>query len=78
MNITITIEEEIKIETTFEHIKGLFENDINPNIIAKSFKLSTQKVEEIIQKIKSSENQFSEDLIIKKSPFCICKMGFSN
>ena len=52
----MTIAKEIRIETTFDHIKGLFENGINPDIIAKSFRLPLQKVEEIIQKIKASEN----------------------
>ena len=59
-NIAMTIAEEIRIETTenniFNYVKGLFENGINPDIIAKSFKLPIQKVEEIIQKIKASEN----------------------
>ena len=60
----MTIAEEIRIEerqittenNTFNFVKGLFENGINPDIIAKSFKMPLQKVEEIIQKIKASEN----------------------
>ena len=63
-NIAMTIAEEIRIEerqittenNTFNFVKGLFENGINPDIIAKSFKMPLQKVEEIIQKIKASEN----------------------
>jgi hypothetical protein len=54
----MTIADEIRLEerenNTFEHIKGLIQNAISPEIIAKSFGLSIQKVEEIIGKIKAS------------------------
>jgi hypothetical protein len=56
----MTIAEEIRIETTenniFNHIKGLWRRGIQADIIADAFALPIQKVEEIIQKIKASEN----------------------
>lgn len=59
-NIAMTIADEIRMEerenTIFNNIKGLLQNGITPEIIAKSFGLSIQKVEEIIQKIKTSSN----------------------
>jgi hypothetical protein len=42
--------------TTFSHVKGLIENGASIQFISKSFGLSVQKIEEIIQKIKSSYN----------------------
>ena len=59
-NMAMTAADEIRLEeresNTFEHIKGLIQNGISPEIIAKSFGLSIQKIEEIINKIKSSYN----------------------
>jgi predicted transposase YdaD len=59
-NIAMTIAEEIKIEErenlTLNHIKGLLEKGLQAEFIADAFKLPLQKVEEIIQKIKSSSN----------------------
>ncbi|MEA5139622.1 Rpn family recombination-promoting nuclease/putative transposase [Arcicella rigui] len=55
-NIAMTIADEIREETTFNHIKGLLQNGITPEIIAKSFGISVQKVEEIIKKLKTSSN----------------------
>jgi predicted transposase/invertase (TIGR01784 family) len=59
-NIAMTIAEEIRIETTenniFTYVKGLWRRGIQADIIADAFSLPIQKVEEIIQKIKASEN----------------------
>jgi len=59
-NIAMTIAEEIKIEErenlTINYVKGLFEKGLQAEFIADAFKLPIQKVEEIIQKIKSSSN----------------------
>ncbi|PWK27370.1 putative transposase/invertase (TIGR01784 family) [Arcicella aurantiaca] len=59
-NIAMTIAEEITLEatekTTLNHIKGLIKNGFSAEIIAKSFELPLQKVEEIIQKIKNSSH----------------------
>lgn len=50
----MTITDEIREETIFNHIKGLLQNGITPEIIAKSFGLSIQKVEEVIKKIENT------------------------
>ena len=59
-NIAMTIAEEIRIETTenniFDFVKGLWKKGIQADFIADAFALPLQKVEEIIQKIKASEN----------------------
>ncbi len=63
-NIAMTVAEQIRLEerihTTenniFNHVKGLWENGVSSQIIAVSFGISIQKVEEIIQKIKVSLN----------------------
>jgi predicted transposase YdaD len=59
-NIAMTIAEEIKIEErenlTISYVKGLLEKGLQAEFIADAFKLPLQKVEEIIQKIKSSSN----------------------
>jgi biotin operon repressor len=52
----MTIADEIREETTFNYVKGLIQNGASVELIAKSFGLSRQKVEEIIKKIKSSAN----------------------
>jgi hypothetical protein len=50
-------EREITIEyTTFQHIRGMFDEGFNADIIAKVFKLPIKKVQDIIQKIKDSSN----------------------
>jgi hypothetical protein len=59
-NIAMTIAEEIRIETTenniFNYVKGLWKKGLQADFIADAFSLPIQKVEEIIQKIKASEN----------------------
>jgi hypothetical protein len=52
----MTAADEIRENATFEYVKGLIQNGISPEIIAKSFGLSIQKIEEIISKIKASYN----------------------
>ncbi len=52
----MTIADEIREEITFNFIKGLWEDGKKAEYIASVFKLPVQKVEEIIQKIKSSSN----------------------
>ncbi|MDZ7897700.1 MAG: Rpn family recombination-promoting nuclease/putative transposase [Arcicella sp.] len=56
----MTVDQRIRLEatenTTFNHVKGLIQNGIAPEIIAKSFGLSIQKIEEIIKNLKSSSN----------------------
>jgi Putative transposase, YhgA-like len=58
--IAMTSADQIREETmefaNFQYIKGLIQNGISPEIIAKSFGLSIQKIEEIINKIKASYN----------------------
>jgi hypothetical protein len=59
-NIAMTIAEEIRIEereySTFKYVKGLWKKGLQADFIADAFSLPIQKVEEIIQKIKASEN----------------------
>ena len=55
-NIAMTIADEIREETTFNYVKGLIQNGASVELIAKSFGLSMQKVEDIIKKIKASAN----------------------
>jgi hypothetical protein len=56
----MTVEQQIRMEatenTTFNYVKGLIQNGIAPEIIAKSFGLSIQKIEEIIKSLKNSSN----------------------
>ena len=60
----MTAAEEIRTEeraktmefATINYIKGLIQNGASIELISKSFGLSVQKVEEIIQKIKASYN----------------------
>jgi hypothetical protein len=52
----MTIADEIREKNTFEHVKGLIENGLSPQIIAKSFEMPIEKVEEIIRKIKANDN----------------------
>ena len=54
--ITMTIADHIREETTFQHIKGLLEEGLDANFIAKAFKIPVKKVQDIIQKIKDSSN----------------------
>jgi predicted transposase/invertase (TIGR01784 family) len=58
-NIAMTAYEEIKQETTLNILKGLVQNGVIQNgvsmdLIAKSFGLSIQKMEEMITKLKNS------------------------
>jgi predicted transposase/invertase (TIGR01784 family) len=55
-NIAMTAYEEIKQETTLNILKGLVQNGVSLDLIAKSFGLSIQKIEEMVTKIKSSNN----------------------
>lgn len=62
--IAMTSADQIRIEerertmefATLNHIRGLIQNGASVELISKSFGLSVQKVEEIIQKIKASYN----------------------
>ena len=56
MTIADRIREDTFENTTFNYVKGLIENGATVEFISKSFGLSVQKVEEIIQKIKTSYN----------------------
>jgi predicted transposase/invertase (TIGR01784 family) len=60
-NIAMTIADRIREETfentTFSHVKGLWEAGQKPDYIANVFKLPLQKVEDIIQKIKNLSNK---------------------
>ena len=51
-DIAMTIADQIREDTTFNHIKGLWEDGKKADYIAKVFKLPIQKVEEIIERIK--------------------------
>ena len=55
-DIAMTIADQIREETTFNYVKGLVQNGASVEFISKSFGLSVQKIEEIIQKIKASYN----------------------
>ena len=55
-DIAMTIADEIREETTFNYVKGLWEDGKTSDYIARVFKLPIQKVEEIIQKVKFSLN----------------------
>ena len=54
----MTIAEQISYDTAeriiIEHVRGSFEAGIQPDIIAQAFKLPRKRVEEIIQKIRES------------------------
>ena len=56
----MTIANQIRAEereiSTFNYIKGLFNNGASIELIAKSFDLSIQKVEEYIKRIQTSSN----------------------
>jgi hypothetical protein len=56
----MTVDQQIRLEATenvtFNYVKGLIQNGIAPEIIAKSFGLSIQKIEEIIKNLKASSN----------------------
>jgi hypothetical protein len=52
----MTIADHIREETTLNYVKGLIQNGIAPEIIAKSFGLCIQKIEEIIKSLKNSSN----------------------
>ena len=54
----MTIADEIRKETleimNFNYIKGLLEEGLDADLIAKAFKMPIKKVQTIIQKIKNS------------------------
>ena len=54
MTIADRIREETIEFTTFNYIKGLLEEGLNADTIAKAFKIPIKKVQDIIQKIKES------------------------
>ncbi|MEA5460736.1 Rpn family recombination-promoting nuclease/putative transposase [Arcicella sp. LKC2W] len=56
ISVSDKVREETFENTTFNYVKGLFQNGASIELISKSFGLSIQKVEEIIQKIKASSN----------------------
>ena len=56
MTIADRIREDTFENTTFNYVKGLWEQGFKADVIATAFKLPLQKVEEIIQKIKTSYN----------------------
>lgn len=56
----MTIADEIREETleimNFNYIKGLLEEGLDADLIAKAFKMPIKKVQDTIQKIKDSSN----------------------
>ena len=50
----MTIADHIREETTFQHIKGLLEKNVDDKFIADVFKMPIKRVREIIEKIKES------------------------
>jgi transposase len=56
MTIADQISERAKEEERTNNIKGLLQNGASIELISKSFGLSIQKIEEIIQRIKFSLN----------------------
>jgi hypothetical protein len=54
----MTVDQRIRMEatelTTFNHIKGLLEKGFDADLIADAFKLPLKKVQDMIQKIKDS------------------------
>ncbi len=54
MTIADRIREETKAEVTFNMIKNLLQNGASYDLISKSFGISMKKLQEIIQKIKES------------------------
>jgi hypothetical protein len=59
-NIAMTATEQLKLEerenTTLNNIRNLIQNGASMELISKSFGLSFQKIEDIIQKMKKSSN----------------------
>ncbi|MEA5461080.1 Rpn family recombination-promoting nuclease/putative transposase [Arcicella sp. LKC2W] len=55
-NIAMTATEQLKEETISNVIRNLIQNGASMELISKSFGLSFQKIEEIIQKMKNSSN----------------------
>ena len=53
-NIAMTIADHIREETTFNIIKKLIQNGASEDLISKSFEIPMKKIQEIIQKIKES------------------------
>jgi DNA invertase Pin-like site-specific DNA recombinase len=56
MTIADQISERAKEEERANNIRGLLQNGVSVELISKSFGLSIQKIEEIIQKIRFSLN----------------------
>jgi hypothetical protein len=56
MTIADRIREDTFENTTFNYVKGLWEQGFKADVIATTFKFPLQKVDEIIQKIKTSYN----------------------
>jgi hypothetical protein len=52
----MTAVEEITENLTFNYVKGLIQNGATVEFISKPFGLSIKKIEEIVQKIKTSSN----------------------
>ena len=54
----MTVDQQIRMETienvTFQYTKGLLEKGLDAETIAKAFKIPVKKVQDIIQKIKDS------------------------
>jgi predicted transposase/invertase (TIGR01784 family) len=55
-NIAMTATEQLKEETTLNHVSGLIKNGVTIELISKSFGLSIKKIEEMIAKMKGSNN----------------------
>lgn len=55
-NIAMTATEQLREETISNVIRNLIQNGASMELISKSFGLSFQKIEEIIQKMKNSSN----------------------
>lgn len=56
MTATEQLQLEERGKTTFNHIRSLIQNGASIELISKSFGLSIQKIENIIQKMKHSAN----------------------
>ncbi|MEY4538312.1 MAG: hypothetical protein RLZZ306_69 [Bacteroidota bacterium] len=52
----MTIADQIREQATLNYVKGFIQNGATVEFISKSFGLSVQKIEEIIQKIKTLYN----------------------
>jgi hypothetical protein len=52
----MTAHEEIKQETTLNILKGFVQNGVSVELISKIFEIPIQKIEEMISKLKNSNN----------------------